>query len=469
MSIFGELQRRKVIKTCLAYVVLCWLILQIADVMIPILDLPNWVAKLILLLLMVGLPLVAILSWMFDLSAHGIIRDTVVRPPPSLAPQPSVEMESGSVGLRSAGSGIVLMSVLFSVAAATTIHLHESRQIGREMERLVRLMAWEMERQLVHESTSLEVLRERILAPQSFDLSAFQEYAERLLIEHDGVRAVEWVPRVKRAELQSFQETMRAYYPGFQVKQFDETGNEVLTMEGDEFFPVTFTIPKAGNDPAIGYDLGSHPIRRDAIDRTIAKGSHQSSEVIRLVQTGRPGLLLFKPVFRNSLFPVSERARQENLLGLVLCVIDLDALTKLAVSSIPGAPLFEGRILLKNRVSPESSPEVTFSSARTEEYASTYRATAAWGDQFGVSWLLEIEPSRAMVRDAYSTLHWWVGCVGLLVSMLIALMVRYLYNNALRTPSSGMEMAPSTTLPSLSQDSSLREVRPFKDISSLDR
>ncbi|NIP17654.1 MAG: hypothetical protein GWM87_05525, partial [Xanthomonadales bacterium] len=54
MSFFEELKRRNVFRVGIAYGVLAWLILQVTDVVVPILELPDWVARLVLFLLLVG-------------------------------------------------------------------------------------------------------------------------------------------------------------------------------------------------------------------------------------------------------------------------------------------------------------------------------------------------------------------------------------------------------------------------------
>ena len=65
MSLFSELKRRKVFRTALAYVVMAWLLLQVTDVMIPIVEYPAWVGKLVFFFLLAGLPVVLVLAWVF--------------------------------------------------------------------------------------------------------------------------------------------------------------------------------------------------------------------------------------------------------------------------------------------------------------------------------------------------------------------------------------------------------------------
>lgn len=74
-SLFDELKRRKVFRVFVAYIVIAWLVLQVVDVVAPMLDLPDWVGKFILLLLVVGLPIAVVLSWAFEWTAEGVRRD----------------------------------------------------------------------------------------------------------------------------------------------------------------------------------------------------------------------------------------------------------------------------------------------------------------------------------------------------------------------------------------------------------
>ena len=73
-AFFRELQRRRVIKVGIAYLIAAWLVLQLADVIFPALQLPAWSTALVLGLLIVGFPLALILSWVFDITPHGVRR-----------------------------------------------------------------------------------------------------------------------------------------------------------------------------------------------------------------------------------------------------------------------------------------------------------------------------------------------------------------------------------------------------------
>ncbi len=92
MSIISELKRRNVIRMAGLYLVGAWLVLQVADTLLPVFDAPVWVMKVIFALLAVGFVAALIISWVFELTPDGLKRDTEVVPEHSIAPQTAQRM-----------------------------------------------------------------------------------------------------------------------------------------------------------------------------------------------------------------------------------------------------------------------------------------------------------------------------------------------------------------------------------------
>ena len=74
-SILAELRRRKVLRVGAAYIVSSWVLLQVADLLADILELPDWAPKLVFLFLVVGFVPALILSWAFDITEDGVRGD----------------------------------------------------------------------------------------------------------------------------------------------------------------------------------------------------------------------------------------------------------------------------------------------------------------------------------------------------------------------------------------------------------
>jgi adenylate cyclase len=72
LNYLSELQRRNVFKVAIAYLMLAWLILQFVDVITPILNLPDWFSKVVLVLLIIVFPITILMTWAFELTPEGI-------------------------------------------------------------------------------------------------------------------------------------------------------------------------------------------------------------------------------------------------------------------------------------------------------------------------------------------------------------------------------------------------------------
>jgi len=71
---FGELKRRNVYKVGVAYAVVAWLLMQIASQIFPFFEVPNWVVRLVVVLLVIGFPIALIVAWAFEVTSEGIKR-----------------------------------------------------------------------------------------------------------------------------------------------------------------------------------------------------------------------------------------------------------------------------------------------------------------------------------------------------------------------------------------------------------
>ncbi len=71
-NFFAELKRRRVYSVAVAYVVVAWLLIQVATQVFPFFDIPSWVVRLVVLLTIVGFPIAAVCAWAFEMTPEGI-------------------------------------------------------------------------------------------------------------------------------------------------------------------------------------------------------------------------------------------------------------------------------------------------------------------------------------------------------------------------------------------------------------
>jgi adenylate cyclase len=87
VSLFTELQRRNVIRVGAAYAVVSWVLAQVAEFAFENFGAPDWVLKSVVVVLLLGLPIVLIFAWAFELTPEGIKREKEVDRSESITPQ----------------------------------------------------------------------------------------------------------------------------------------------------------------------------------------------------------------------------------------------------------------------------------------------------------------------------------------------------------------------------------------------
>jgi TolB-like protein/Flp pilus assembly protein TadD len=70
----GELRRRHVFRVLGLYAIAAWGVLQVADIILPALMVPDWVMSLLVIAMVFGFPLTALLAWIYDITPDGVVR-----------------------------------------------------------------------------------------------------------------------------------------------------------------------------------------------------------------------------------------------------------------------------------------------------------------------------------------------------------------------------------------------------------
>lgn len=81
----AELQRRNVYRVGIAYAVVGWLLIQITTQIFPVFEIPAWVARMVVVVLLLGFPVALVLAWAYELTPEGIQRTDEVDPSKPIA------------------------------------------------------------------------------------------------------------------------------------------------------------------------------------------------------------------------------------------------------------------------------------------------------------------------------------------------------------------------------------------------
>ena len=76
MSVWQQLKDRNVVRVAAIYLAASWLVLQVADLLVDIYDLPQILLRWLGIILALGLPAVLALSWVYEWTPEGIVRES---------------------------------------------------------------------------------------------------------------------------------------------------------------------------------------------------------------------------------------------------------------------------------------------------------------------------------------------------------------------------------------------------------
>jgi len=109
MSFFEELKRRNVVRVGIAYVIASWLLLQLTEVLVELLDLPDVAGRFVILLLLIGFIPALIFAWAFEMTPDGIKREKDVDRSQSITHSTGRKLDFTIIGVLVIGIGYLLV------------------------------------------------------------------------------------------------------------------------------------------------------------------------------------------------------------------------------------------------------------------------------------------------------------------------------------------------------------------------
>jgi PAS domain S-box-containing protein len=202
-------------------------------------------------------------------------------------------------------SGAIVAALLGPLAGLATQRALRRADDQRNLDRLGRKVAERvqaLESEVADGRRSVAAAAALLSSNQATTSSEFTRFAVELMARGSALQGLSWAPLVPLDERGRHEaEARRDAGSGYTITEMTPSGTLVPAAARDRYFPVRFIDPEAGNEPAIGFDLGSEPVRLHMLTRAAETGQPAISGLIRLVQeTGDSmGFLLAVPVYRG--------------------------------------------------------------------------------------------------------------------------------------------------------------------------
>lgn len=192
---------------------------------------------------------------------------------------------------------LVLAITLVGFVYASSI---ERREALLRLDQRADLAVESLRRTLTAHTEALYGLQSLLRATGEPTPDAFAQYTLTNMKRLRGLHALSWNPVVHGEELSAFEARQRQF-PGraaFQVTERNRDGVLVPAQRRPILVPVSLIEPLSANRSALGYDIGSDPIRADPIRAALAADSPKATAPIRLIQErgAQKGVLLILPI-----------------------------------------------------------------------------------------------------------------------------------------------------------------------------
>lgn len=229
----------------------------------------------------------------------------------------------------------VLTGLVLSVLVFFVMRGWENHSLQQELEISAKVHLSGLVKNLESSLLRLEAIHAFYAASREVERHEFRRFVKPLLSTDPSIQALEWIPKIAASQREAYEKAARLDgFFEFKITERKAQGEMVKAAQRAEYFPVYFLEPLEGNELALGFDLGSNPARKQALQQSRDSGKMVATSRIKLVQdqSEQFGVLTFLPVYAKGKDIHSVAGRREHLTGFVLGVFRIGDIVKRALS-----------------------------------------------------------------------------------------------------------------------------------------
>ena len=196
-------------------------------------------------------------------------------------------------------STVIIIGILTSSAIFIAVKNHEEQKLWQNFKTISSNVAKDLEKDINTQIHTLQSIATFFGTAEFVDRYDFYTLVSPLYKRSNAFLAIEWVPIVDAIEREKYESFAQFDgFPDFQFNERNTKGERVPAPHRDTYFPVFYLEPYSGNEAALGYNLGSEPLRLAAIKKALTDRSTIATSAITLVQGdhSKPSTLIFTPI-----------------------------------------------------------------------------------------------------------------------------------------------------------------------------
>ena len=319
--------------------------------------------------------------------------------------------------------GPTCVALLLSFLLYAGANYFERRQVQGRVEHEGAALAKLVHDRLITHQTVLSSLAHFVEANPDFSYKQFELFTKAALKDNQDVFALSFNDAVARDQLLAYEAKVNqnTTLKGFRAVERNAQRQLVPVAPRERYVVVRYIVPLKGNAPAVGFDIMSEPVRRNAIERARASGKVAVTAPLRLVQEDavRTGVLMLEPVYWAAAVEAAEPARPSEPVGFAVAVLKVDELIDIAVGKhLPAGLKFQ------IRDSQVDDAGLRFTGSKPAAVVDGYRHWSTLIPIADRQWTLDVWAEDAFVHQSPHWLSWSVGVIALLFTVLLQI---YLY------------------------------------------
>ena len=318
---------------------------------------------------------------------------------------------------------ILIILLLLCLAFYGTLRLSQ-REHQVEFEHTCEDLAERISRRLIIHKEVLRSLHNFIEVTPNFSFQQFEQFTRVTLEDTPDIFALSFNDLVTSDKRLVYEQAMSRLSPLgiFQITERDNSKQLVRAADRAEYVAVRYIAPLVKNHPAVGFDINSGPVRRDAINRARTTGQMTVTAPIQLVQEQKQRISVLE------LMPVEDRsaagadAHSRRLLGFAVSVIKVDELVETAIRD----HLPTGLVLQLTDLQAPREKSLLYRSDAQGVPSVPLGKVGDWSRQIRVtdrSYLLSCYITAPYLLQQHDLLAWWVGVVAIIITTLLQLMI----------------------------------------------
>jgi PAS domain S-box-containing protein len=279
---------------------------------------------------------------------------------------------------------------------------------------------------------SMELLAHHLEAAQSTVQPEGWWLMANHMLDLEGAQSVCWVPLVRETDLPVFL-TALSRLENRKIELFEiRNGRRAKARSHEIHYPIALAVPRERQSELLGWDLATQDGPRKAFEMARSEGRTFLTEP-SAGHDGRTTVQLVSTAFNPALPLRTRQDREDAIKGYALVTLEIGHFLETRLRSTPSMGL---DLSVEDLQAPANEARVLLS--RSADTSALRDSTKGWSytyvmDAGGRPWKITVTPTNVFLTRFFDHQHFWILPIGLLVSLLVAQMVSWLYGQRLRS------------------------------------